>query len=231
MKSKKIDPRVKLLSLFLISFIAMTGTTVGNQIYPRLLIIIIPAFCLVYLGFNKLGSLCLILLFAGWYGESFPFGNQYSATNSLIFITTNLITRFLPPALMGYILIKTTSVEEFIRALEKLRVPNTLTIPIAVMFRFLPVVFQESRNIKYAMRMRGVTLGQSLVHPIRYTEMRIVPLINSMVKISTELTAASLTRGLSAKTARTSIIQLKLTNEDKIFAILILVLAIIYYGI
>lgn len=227
----QIDPRIKLLSMVLISFIALTGTTTGHAVYPRLVIILIPTFCLLYLHYYKTGLLCFFILFTGWYIETFQLRDYHAVVYSLIFIIANLLTRFLPAVLMGFVLFKTTSVEMFIRALEKLKFPNVLTIPLAVMFRFLPVVYQESQNIKHAMRMRGMTTLQAFLHPIRYTEMRIVPLINRVVKISNELTAASLTRGLSVDAARTSLIVFKMTAIDKTIAGLLILLVILYYVI
>lgn len=231
MNKAQIDPRIKLLSMVLISFIALTGTTTGHAVYTRLVIILIPTFCLLYLHYYKTGLLCFFILFTGWYIETFQLREYHAVVYSLIFIIANLLTRFLPAALMGFVLFKTTSVEMFIRALEKMKFPNVLTIPLAVMFRFLPVVYQESQNIKHAMRMRGMTALQALLHPIRYTEMRVVPLINRVVKISNELTAASLTRGLSVDAARTSLIVFKMTAIDKTIAGFLILLVILYYVI
>lgn len=59
----QIDPRIKLLSMVLISFIALTGTTTGHAVYPRLVIILIPTFCLLYLHYYKAGLLCFFILF------------------------------------------------------------------------------------------------------------------------------------------------------------------------
>ena len=37
--------------------------------------------------------------------------------------------------------------------------PKEVTIPLTVMFRFFPTVFQESEAISDAMKMRGIKLG------------------------------------------------------------------------
>ncbi|WP_406928304.1 energy-coupling factor transporter transmembrane component T [Staphylococcus cohnii] len=104
-----------------------------------------------------------------------------------------------------------------------------ITIPIAVMFRFLPTIREESAAIKDAMKMRGITLKIAFIHPIQYVEYRVVPLLNSIVKIGNELTIASITRGLNLTHRRTSIISLKIRWLDWLLLILILLLCIIYY--
>ncbi|WP_205739245.1 ATP-binding cassette domain-containing protein [Halocella sp. SP3-1] len=57
---------------------------------------------------------------------------------------------------MGYYLISTTTVSEFIASMEHMHVPQKIIIPMAVMFRFFPTIGEEARSISNAMRMRRV---------------------------------------------------------------------------
>lgn len=101
----QIDPRIKLLSMVLISFIALTGTTTGHAVYPRLVIILIPTFCLLYLHYYKAGLLCFFILFTGWYIETFQLRDYHAVVYSLIFIIANLLTRFFTCCFNGICLI------------------------------------------------------------------------------------------------------------------------------
>ena len=130
---------------------------------------------------------------------------------------------------MGYYILKSTQVEELIRGLETLKIPNQVTIPIAVMFRFFPTIREEAAHIKDAMKMRGITCSHALRHPIVYLEYRVVPLLNSVMKIGNELTIASMTRGLNLKHPRTSLIRISFTLIDICFLVLTLMLFILYY--
>ena len=107
--------------------------------------------------------------------------------------------------------------------------PRKMTIPIAVMFRFMPTIKEESANIKDAMKMRQITLRNSFKQPITYIEYRFVPLINRVVKISSELTVASISRGLNLEHARTSRIQLKLTWVDFTVVAYSVIVLVVYY--
>lgn len=227
----RMDPRVQLISLLLIAFVAMTGQTSGNQIYPRLALILIPAIALVYMRYVKTGLICIILLLLGWYIETFGFSNQHLILGSLAFILSNLITRFLPAAILGFILMRTTSVERMLCGLNLMKVPRIITIPMAVMLRFMPVFFQESQNIKQAMAMRGITTWYFYQHPIRYIELRLVPLFNQVVKLSNDLTMVAITRGLTTNNVRTSCIHLRIKGLDVAVLGVILLLVIIYYFI
>ena len=65
----------------------------------------------------------------------------------------------MPCIMMGYFVISTITVSEFVAALEKLHIPQTITIPLSVMFRFFPTVLEEFNAINDAMRMRGIRFG------------------------------------------------------------------------
>ena len=43
--------------------------------------------------------------------------------------------------------------------MDKLHMPDTLTIPMCVMFRFFPMIREENESIRAAMKMRGVRFG------------------------------------------------------------------------
>lgn len=42
-------------------------------------------------------------------------------------------------------------------SMDKIKVPQNISIPIAVMFRFFPSFKEEWKNIKMAMKIRGIT--------------------------------------------------------------------------
>ncbi|WP_039069504.1 energy-coupling factor transporter transmembrane component T, partial [Staphylococcus shinii] len=102
-------------------------------------------------------------------------------------------------------------------------------IPIAVMFRFVPTIKTESASIKDAMKMRGISLRLAFKKPLQYFEYRVVPLLNSVVKIGNELTVASITRGLNLTYKRTSIVSLKMRWLDWFFISMALILCVTYY--
>jgi energy-coupling factor transport system permease protein len=110
---------------------------------------------------------------------------------------TGIVTRLLPSLMLGAYAVSTTAVSEFVAAMERMRMPRSLVIPLSVMFRFFPTIAEEYRGIRDAMRMRGLS-------PFSI-EYRLVPLLVSCVKIGDELTAASLTRGLGGPERRTNI--------------------------
>ena len=115
---------------------------------------------------------------------------------------TGIVLRFMPGIFTGMFLVSTTTVSEFIAAMEKMHITQKITIPLAVMFRFFPTVVEEAGSINKAMSMRDIKFGGTKA--LQMIEYRVIPLTCS-VKIGQELSAASLTRGLGGPDKRTNI--------------------------
>ena len=97
-------------------------------------------YLLIYVGSSIVMSIVLPLL--------------NGVAHFLLFATLGILMRFLPCVMTGSYLISTTTVSEFMAAMERLHMPQTLTIPLSVMFRFFPTVFDEWNSISSAMKMR-----------------------------------------------------------------------------
>ena len=222
-----LDPRTKIL-LILMSAVFVLGGAGGNAlIWARIVIALIPA---VLLLLNKQGKACAIfvLLFVmGCLLQYILLGRTRGFLNIIILASASLLSQFIPGILMGYYAVSTTSVSEFIAAMEKLHIPEQITIPLSVMFRFFPTVGEEASGINDAMSMRGISFGGR--HPGRILEYRMVPLMTCSVKIGEELSAASLTRGLGAPVKRTNICKIGFGLFD--YAIFLLCIAILAYYI
>ena len=114
-----------------------------------------------------------------------------------------IVLRFLPGILTGMYVVSTTTVSEFICAMEKMHMPQCITIPLSVMFRFFPTVMEEAGSINKAMAMRDIKFGGTKA--LQMIEYRMIPMMTCSVKIGQELSAASLTRGLGGPGKRTNI--------------------------
>ncbi len=123
-----------------------------------------------------------------------------------------MLTRFVVTVVMGDYLISTTTVSEFICGMEHMHVPETLTVPVSVMFRMFPTIGAEWRSIRRAMRMRGIYLAGT--KPEKVLEYQLVPMITSSVRVGEELSAAALTRGLGAPIRRTNICRIGFRVQD-----------------
>lgn len=135
---------------------------------------------------------------------------------------TSMVLSFFPGTMFAYYLLASTKVSEFVAAFTRLRLPEKVVIPFAVIFRFFPTVAEEYRSIRDAMQLRGVNWKNG---PVSMVEYRLVPLIASMVKIGDELSAASVTRGLGGPAKRTNRCVVGFGSADAAMVALMVVLA------
>ena len=134
----------------------------------------------------------------------------------------------LPIFMAGILLMKTTSVSEFMLSFERMHLPSKLIIPLSVMFRFIPTISEEWHSIRDAMRFRGIGISvrSVLTKPMMTLEYTMVPLLMSTATIADELAAASLSRGLDADTKRTSIEDVRLRLQDYLLILFSIVIAV-----
>jgi energy-coupling factor transport system permease protein len=134
-----------------------------------------------------------------------------------------LAVMFMPIVAMATYAVRTTQVSELVAALERLRMPAALVIPLSVVLRFLPTIGEEYASIADAMRMRGISFRGRVRNPIALLEYRMVPLLISLVRIGDELTAAALTRGLGGSRRRTHVCRTGFGRRDLFVALAALV--------
>ena len=135
--------------------------------------------------------------------------------------TILLVCRMMPVGVVLYYIMATTKSNEFMAGMSRLHVPNKVMIPIAVMIRFFPTVFDESRSIGHAMKMRGIRLFslRTLKNPFTILEYRLIPLLLSLTKIGDELSIAATTRGLAPDSKRTCIVPIGFHVQDVVMVI------------
>jgi energy-coupling factor transport system permease protein len=108
-------------------------------------------------------------------------------------------------------------VGDLVSALQKIRIPRSITIPFAVTLRFFPTVKVEFLCIRDAMKLRGIRLNLKniLGRPFTLLESILVPLIFRCANIAEELSAAAVTRGIEREgRRRTSLRDLTFRRGD-----------------
>lgn len=207
-----LDPRTKLALIVTICIFVIGG--VGVEAFPMLS---------VYLGILPILLLCTakqwkksavygsIYLLAYVFSQSvFPL--LHGTAQSIGAVLCIFILRITPGIIMGAYLLASTTVSEFIAAMERMHMPDAITIPMAVMFRLFPTVLEEFAAINVAMKMREIYLGGK--HAGKMVEYRIIPLLICSVNIGNELSQAALTRGLGGSQKRTNICNIGFHIQD-----------------
>lgn len=211
------DPRTKLFLTITVSTIMITGGTGGFMNFVRPCLMACPIIFLILSRKWKAATRFAITYIVLFVLELTVLPLLTGTWNFILGAVVGIYTHMLPGFIMGYYLVSTTTVSEFVAAMERMRVPQKIVIPVSVVFRFFPTVKEEYAAIRDAMKMRGITTLRS---PMKMLEYRVVPLMMSIAKIGEELSAAALTRGLGAPQKRTNICTIKFGLLDIFFFLL-----------
>ena len=209
---KNIDPRIKLTLLPIVGF---TSFFISDTIL--LFVLIVFAFFLyLYSGMWK-RALRFILFFVLLY--CIELGISKFSEASIVFAIYMFIyfaSRMTLVAMFGGYITKTTSVSEMLEALNRMKVPRSIGIPFSVLLRFVPTIKTELKALKENMKIRGIVTSRffPLLHPIKYIEYTLVPLLMRMIKISDELSASALIRGLDSDENRVTLTELHFKCAD-----------------
>ena len=197
-----LDPRTKLFMLITITTLMFSTSNDGIMNIVKPILSLIPfALILSEHKFKTAGkyavlyAVCFVL-------ERLALNVWSGMISFLILAATSIMTRFAPGIMTGAYLISSTSVSEFISAMERMHVTEKIIIPLSVIFRFFPTIKEEYQAIRDAMKMRNIRFGGKN------------PLMVSVIKIGDELSAAALTRGLGAPVRRTNVCEIGFHVQD-----------------
>ncbi len=215
----KLDPRTKLFMIFVVSAVVMMSATTPLLWAVRIAMTMVPVTLLIlekhYASAFRFLILYIIALFL-----TFRFLSEQSKGFLMAFLVgyCSIIVQFMPAMITAWYLVRTTKIGEFVSAMQKMHIPDGITISLAVVMRFFPTIKEEYASIRDAMKMRGIMLGGG--NAVRMIEYRMIPLLFSCVNIGDELSAAAITRGLGGKVKRTSVETLKMGPADYLLAAL-----------
>jgi energy-coupling factor transport system permease protein len=148
-----------------------------------------------------------------WYAGHAMLG---TTIGTMLVAGLGFFTKIFPSGMAAGILLSTTNVSELLAAAVWLHIPRKIYIPVAVMCRYFPVIKEDWRYIRGAMKLRGIYLSPKgfFTRPAMTVECLYVPLMMSASKAADELSAAAVSRGIENPQNRTCRIKLKFSVQD-----------------
>lgn len=221
-----MDPRSKVMLFIAANVSLWAGINLASEVLLMLMIILL-------LINARMLSLALIqgALFFTFIMLDLFVAQSLSGVIGVVFLTIVRVFRiYMPIMLSALYLIRTTKVSEFVAAFSKIHMTEKVVIPFCVMFRFFPTLAEEWQNINNAMKFRGIRISfkNVIFSPIKTLEYVFVPLLMSTSKIASDLTAASLSRGLEANGERTCLQQISFGILD--YTVVLLSVALSLYN-
>lgn len=144
-----------------------------------------------------------------------------------------MIAKTLPLFMIAHVITKKVNSGVLVCALRKLGLHKGFVLALTVALRFIGTARHEIAVIKDCMKMRGidVTLKRFFKNPQLVIEYLLVPLLFRSLKISDEMTAAALVKGVEYGGKKTSLVDVRITAFDAIFflvSVLLMVLCFLY---
>ena len=213
-----LDPRTK---LFLILLCVLSAVFAPNLYFQFALVTFIGLLAVLCgkwrYAFRGMFAYALICAFTVW-----CIGVLTGTWRTMFVAFLGLVHKVYACGMLAGLVISTTKVGEFLSAMARLHIPKKLTIPIAVMLRYLPTIREDWHYIKDAMRLRDVspTLWGFLKAPAMTVNCIYVPLLTAASKAADELSIASVTRGIENPKPRTCLVSIRMQAADYIAMVL-----------
>ncbi|SFR83580.1 energy-coupling factor transporter transmembrane component T [Anaeromicropila populeti] len=211
------DPRTKLYILLICALVISFSTSIYYECGLVMLIL-----CFGVLNKKMRYSFGMAMLYVLLVSVSIMGALYLSGTPRLMLSAfTDFIGKMFPCIMAGGILVGTTQVSEFMAAMNCMKMPKNIVIPMTVMIRYIPMIREDWGYIKDSIKMRDVapSLSGVLVHPGRTIECVYVPLVISASKVADELSAAAVTRGIETDKKRTCLEEIHFNFFDAVCAI------------
>ncbi len=220
-KTKYFNP-TPISKLFITIFLGLSLTSVINDVFMAIIVVYIAVFFVLNgktrTALNTMIFYFLIVIILDRASIlNISFIDNYILT-ILIFIKI-----FFMPLLAGKFLVETSDVSSMISSFEKVKFPKFIIIPLAIMFRYFPTFKEDKKNIKMAMRMRGI----SFINPIRYLEYVSVPILISAVGIADDISKSAETKCIADPCKKTRFVEVKFSIADVVYVTVIIVLNIL----
>lgn len=197
-----LDPRSKIVLVVLVSTAVMSPE--GLRFVPAALVIGV-GLALSERAWRRVAVLPLTVAAMWAIGWLLPLWWPNTVT-TIAAIACIYLIRFAVALGVGVHVVATTSPTQLSAALRSWRVPRPISVTLAVMLRFFPVVASEAAAVLDAMRLRGLTGPAGFLrHPVLSLERFTVPMIAASLRASEDLSASAILRGLGSRRAPTSL--------------------------
>ena len=195
-----LDPRCKLLLLIGIGFVSYF---LGGELVSFMLVLAYGLFIAAGSGLGWAVKMNIIYIIVAYLNALL----RYVQVPILLMLTSIIgvaALKLIPVIMVGLWVLRTTYMDDLIVAFQRMRFPQAVTIPLVVMFRYVPTLRIEYRQIRSTMDIRGIsdTLWKRLSHPLATIEYILIPLLMRCLKVTDELAASGTTRGLELECKR-----------------------------
>ena len=198
--SALLDPRCKILLLVCIGFVSYF---LAGEVVSLALMLVYGLFIAVGNGGKWALKMIAVYIIVAYLNALLRYV-QVPVLSVIMSVFGVTLLKLIPIVMMGLWILRTTYMDDLMVALQRMRLPQAVTIPLVVMFRYIPTLRIEYRQIRSTMDIRGIsdTLWKRVSHPLATIEYILIPLLMRCLKVTDELAASGvvLKKGVNPST-------------------------------
>lgn len=243
----KLDPRAKLLAMFLYILIIFWANNVVTNMIVFLFTLIIVHFSRVKMSFflNGIKPMVGIIFFTTSFQMLFTTQGKILFEFWIIKVTQEgfsqaaiIFMRFVFIIIFSTLLTVTTTplsladaVESLLKPFEKIKVPShEIGLMLSLSLRFVPTLMDDTTRIMNAQKSRGVDFGEgNFIQKVKSIIPILIPLFASSFKRADALAIAMEARGYKGGDGRTKYRVLSWKKKDTFSLILLVLLGIVLF--
>lgn len=167
-RTAALDPRCKVLLLIMIGLVSYF---LNGEVVSFALILGFALFIGIGNGAVWAAKMVLFYIIVAYLGVLLRYVSipVLSVIMSVFGVT---VLKLVPIMMMGLWILNTTHMDDLMVSLQRLRLPQAVTIPLVVMFRYIPTLKIEYRMIRNTMNIRGIsdTIWKRIFRPVSTIE-------------------------------------------------------------
>ena len=239
-----IDPRVRLLLVFVLAVLAVTvrGTVPLSAVFALSLILALSfrvgprSLVRPWMSFASLFLFVSVIQSLFGSGEDVILGLGNVAILTFLGLRSGLLGLLrLLTVLQGGLVLARVRTRDMTRAFQRIGLPGELALASALGAGFVPLLGREFRDALDNLRTRGVPLeGMSRVRRARLYLRLFAPVLGLTIRKAKELSEILELRGFRSRGRRTDLKELRFRSLDWAlmgFAVLLLVLGLVFFSI
>ena len=216
--SALLDPRCKILLLVCIGFVSYF---LAGEVVSLALMLVYGLFIALGNG-GKWAAKMIVTYIVVAYLNALLRYVQVPVLSVIMSVFGVTVLKLIPIMMMGLWILRTTYMDDLMVALQRMRLPQAVTIPLVVMFRYIPTLRIEYRQIRSTMDIRGIsdTVWKRVSHPLATIEYILIPLLMRCLKVTDELAASGTTRGLELECKRYALRPIRFSWREIVVSLL-----------
>lgn len=166
--SALLDPRCKILLLVCIGFVSYF---LAGEVVSLVLMLVYGLFIALGNGGKWAVKMIVTYIIVAYLNALLRYV-QVPVLSVIMSVFGVTVLKLIPIVMMGLWILRTTYMDDLMVALQRMRLPQAVTIPLVVMFRYIPTLRIEYRQIRSTMDIRGIsdTLWKRVSHPLATIE-------------------------------------------------------------